>query len=145
MKIDGYPTNVVPLNQENTQKSTNDGPFTFSDIMGKALGETSGVVPADPPANCQAVTVDPPSDMPELWNQINSLLNTLENYSHSLADPATTLKQISPLVDDLERQATEINQKLSQGQIGEGLNELAQQAVAQAQSESIKFNRGDYI
>lgn len=145
MKIDDYPPNVVPLDPARTQKSAAEGPYSFSDIMGKALGETNNAEAVSETAAGDLETDNNTNQLPDLWHQINGLLNTLEDYGESLADPGATLKQISPLMEDIQRQAKLIAAELEKQQGSENLRNLAQQTVAQAQAEMIRFNRGDYV
>ncbi len=145
MKIENYPPNVVPLDQARPRKGNAGDPQCFSAIMGKALGETSGSGQVSQSAAGQSVGQAGAAELPELWHQIDGLLTSLEDYSASLADPSTTLKQIGPLMDDIQRQTRMISERLGQQQGAGKLQELAHQAVAQAQAEMIRFNRGDYV
>lgn len=76
---------------------------------------------------------------------VNKALGVLDSYSQALADPQQSLKQISPLVKDLENEARNM-ERLSQSlPPGHGLKPVAESLAVLATVESMKFNRGDYV
>ena len=74
---------------------------------------------------------------------LEDLLNMLEEYEAALADPTASLKDLHPLVQDMQQKAQRLQDSLPQ--MEHSLTPLANQIISQAQVESIKFQRGDYI
>jgi hypothetical protein len=69
----------------------------------------------------------------------------MERYGQALGDPNRTLKEVEPLAVELEAQAQSLAEALQAGEVDPSLKELAQQALARAQVEALKFRRGDYL
>ena len=76
-------------------------------------------------------------------NALDDLLATLEEYEARLADPKTSLKELSPLVNNMQTKASALEADLPL--MDSSISPLANQIIGQAQIEAIKFNRGDYI
>lgn len=74
---------------------------------------------------------------------LEDLLGVLEKYETALADPSVSLKNLHPLVLDMQQKAQRLQEALPR--IESSLTPLANQIISQAQVESIKFQRGDYI
>lgn len=144
-KIDGTINNTIGLQSGGEKTRQSEAATSFSQIMEKAVMECEKLQASMGAEACQAVAATTSSELPPLWHQIDGLLSCLDEYGQSLADPNATLKQIGPLVDQLEQEASRITDQMNQGQIKGDLAELAEQAVAQAQVETIKFRRGDYV
>jgi len=75
----------------------------------------------------------------------DKLLDMLDTYSARLQDPAVSLKAIAPMLSDIQENAGDLMQeskKLTQADAG--LKKIASQTVLTAQTEYLKFQRGDY-
>lgn len=77
--------------------------------------------------------------------QVEDFLNTLDNYQKKLGDPASTLKDIYPLVTAMESETDKIIPFLDSLSDDDGLKDVLNRAVITATVEAIKFNRGDYL
>ncbi len=71
------------------------------------------------------------------------LLGLLDTYAKELSDPGKTLKDIEPLISDINESA-----RLLAAEAGEndpGLAGIARETAMTAAKEYAKFNRGDYV
>lgn len=81
----------------------------------------------------------------EALKQMEDTLSLLENYALALGDSENTLKDLSPLADELSLSAESLN-SASQGLgAGDPLKELSSEAAALAAAEALKFRRGDFV
>jgi hypothetical protein len=77
--------------------------------------------------------------------QIEKALGLLDQFSMALSDPSRTLKQVAPLVEDLEAESVKLG-RLSQELSGDnGLKALLNETAVLAGVEAAKFKRGDYV
>lgn len=73
------------------------------------------------------------------------LLDMLDTYSSKLEDPAIPLKNIAPVLDQIHANAGSLKQEAqSLSDSDSALKQIADQTVATAQAEYLKFQRGDY-
>ncbi len=78
--------------------------------------------------------------------QSDRILNLLDNYASALDDPKKTLKDIGPLVADIEKEVRLMESKASDHiRIDPKLKKLAQDVAITADVAVFKFQRGDYI
>lgn len=78
--------------------------------------------------------------------QTEKLLDLLDSYAGQLESSQVTLKQIAPMIQEINDAAGQLQQE-SQG-LGsdhEELKNIADQTVMTARSEYIRFQRGDYL
>jgi len=78
--------------------------------------------------------------------QTDKLLGMLDSYSSQLVDPDISLKSIAPIVEDINNNAGNLlkeTQNLTDSDVS--LKEIATHTVITAQTEYLKFQRGDYI
>lgn len=123
-------------------KASGKGGGSFSEVLAQKVGQQDKPVPASAP---QALDLGQPEVAPSpLFKGVDDMLQALERYSQALGDPNQTLKDIEPLADDLEAQASRLEELLGKNQSGP-LDELAAQATTQARVELMKFRRGDYV
>ena len=123
-----------------------DGSVSFSQHLANAMGvdggqENTGSVEGFAPVS-QVVVPQDTSDA--AVSAINSLLGTLEQYENALGDSSVSLKEIEPMVADMEKQAGELDRESVHIENQE-LRDLANSTITQATVESIKFRRGDYV
>lgn len=82
----------------------------------------------------------------DVANRTDKLLNLLDNYSQDLGNPEKSLKEIEPLLTDIRNSAQRLLEDAgSSGQADPKLNRIATETAMFANTEYIKFNRGDYI
>lgn len=146
MKINGE----LPLHLETNAKPTGHGHGSgagrgkFCDLLSQAVAAQD---PDQTTAASQEVApaVEPAAGPSPLWQQVNGLLDTLERYGQALGDPGKSLKEIEPLVRDLEGRVQRMQMEPAVASPDDPLAELAQQAMGQAKVAAIKFRRGDYL
>jgi len=145
MKIDNdlalvNSTHLKGSNRANSQESS-----SFSEVLAQAVAadveadtldvNESQVVP-------QTENVD--TGLPPLWSKVKDLLDYLEEYSQKLGNIEYSLKDLEPLVQNLEVGMEQVSQEMDPASQNPLVN-LAQQVLTQAQVEVIKYRRGDYV
>ena len=78
-------------------------------------------------------------------DRVENLLNTLDEYQQKLKDPHFSLKEIEPLVKQMEKEKGNLAPILNSLGEDDGLKGILNQALVTSSLETIKFNRGDYI
>lgn len=73
------------------------------------------------------------------------LIDRLEDYQKLLSDPDITLKQIQPVVEQLEKQADGSRAMMSDMPEGHPLRAIVQDVVANIDQEVARFNAGYYV
>ena len=73
------------------------------------------------------------------------LLDLLSEYQHKLANPAFTLRDISPLIDELKADNKRLVSSVNSLAEGDELKNILNQVIVTASVEIIKFDRGDYV
>ena len=75
----------------------------------------------------------------------SDLLNKLDQYIQKLSNPDISLKEIEPLISNINKEAGELSIELSKTDENQELKDIAGKSALSANSEYIKFMRGDYI
>ena len=73
------------------------------------------------------------------------LLDLLSEYQQKLANPAFTLRDISPLIDELKADNKCLVSSVNSLTEGDELKNILNQVIVTASVEIIKFDRGDYV
>ena len=73
------------------------------------------------------------------------LLDLLDEYQQKLANPVFTLRDISPLIDELKADNKRLVSSVHSLSEGDELKNILSQIIVTASVEIIKFNRGDYM
>lgn len=76
--------------------------------------------------------------------QVENYLNVLNEYQEKLMDPDVTLKELSPLVEQMTREGEKLSSILESLPKDDNLKEILNETLVLSSLESIKFNRGDY-
>lgn len=150
-KISGLPDNLRPVQQQNNKTETTDG--LFKEAFDKAL---SGSGETKPPEQTSALpplggvnTIDfstLESEQTDLNGKTVKLLDKLDQYGNKLGNPDVTLKEIEPLISKIKEEATELSIAISKSdKSSPELKQLAGESAVSANTEYIKFMRGDYI
>ena len=138
------------INQLKTNEQKNSQGGKFADALAKAQGTTETASSEEASSvtalgstsaigrilAAQAAGTNP-------VEKADQALNTLENYAQALGDPSKSLKEISSLVKDMEREAQELDELGSQASnptLGKILNDTSTLMSVEVE----KFNRGDY-
>ena len=84
-------------------------------------------------------------DRTQTVKSIDSFLNIMDAYERKMTDPQASLKDAYPLVQEMEKQTTELIPTLESLPDGDKLKDILNQALVTSTVEIIKFNRGDYV
>ena len=114
MKIDiDYILASLPAGTENSKtKSTQSG--NFSELLAQAVSEQverAKVVEEARASSSQAVTPMSDSSLPPLWYKVKGLLDSLDEYSQDLGNANKSLKELEPIIVDMEDQIQAIDQE----------------------------------
>jgi len=78
-------------------------------------------------------------------DRTENLIGLLDQYRHKLADPGITLKNIDPIIREIDRETDNLTPVLDSLPEGEELKDIINQTLVTASLEVTKFYRGDYI
>ncbi len=78
-------------------------------------------------------------------DRIENLIGLLDQYRHKLADPGITLKNIDPIIRQIDQETENLAPVLDSLPEGEELKNIINQTLVTASLEVTKFYRGDYI
>ena len=74
------------------------------------------------------------------------LLGLLDTYSNKLENPDISLKSIAPILEQINQNADSLlKESVSLGPGNQELKNIATQTVIAAQTEYLRFQRGDYV
>ena len=77
--------------------------------------------------------------------RIENLIGLLDQYRHKLEDPGITLKNIDPIIQEIDQETENLAPALDSLPEDDELNKLLNQTLVTASLEVTKFYRGDYI
>jgi hypothetical protein len=77
--------------------------------------------------------------------QTGEILDTLETYQQMLANPSTNLRNIQPVLAQLEQEANCVSTSMNQLPQGHELREIMHETLIQVNQEIERFNQGVYI
>ena len=86
-----------------------------------------------------------PTQNKSIIERVENLLNILDEYQEKLKDPGISLKEIDPIIKQMEREKINLAPVLDSIVEGDGLKNILNQTLVTSSLETIKFNRGDYI
>jgi len=93
-----------------------------------------------------AATPDSAPHQIDTLKQSDRILDLLDNYANALDDPKKTLKDMGPLVANIEKEVRLMESKaFDHIQNDPKLKKLAQDVAVTANVAVFKFQRGDYI
>ena len=79
-------------------------------------------------------------------DKTDKLLTMLETYASQLDDTSVSLKNIEPVLEEINADATSLlEEALSLGEDDQGLIDIATSTAVTAKTEYLKFQRGDYL
>jgi hypothetical protein len=78
-------------------------------------------------------------------DRIENLIGLLDQYRHKLADPGITLKNIDPIIREIDQETENLAPVLDSLPEDEDLKNIVNQTLVTASLEVSKFYRGDYI
>lgn len=135
--------------QDSPRKSGNKDAFTSA--LNRALDKT-------PPSDIQqnlpqglgeipsAQTIQIPTQSDLVSGSTEKLLELLDTLSAQLQDPGVSLKHMAPVLETIHNSADQlVKETRFLGSDHAGLRDIANQTAVTAQTEYIKFQRGDYL
>nr|NJM02558.1 hypothetical protein [Desulfobacula sp.] len=123
---------------------------SFGTALNKALDKSQETGTEGTPANAlteiasKELNFISTSDI--VSEKTNALLDMLEAYASKLDDPGVSLKTIAPVLEEINTEAGGLlkdTQRLTDTDAT--LKKVATQTVVAAQTEYLKFQRGDYL
>ncbi|MFN2357278.1 MAG: hypothetical protein ABR534_06025 [Desulfotignum sp.] len=142
-------TQPVKKPQGETRKPGNKDAFTSA--LDRALDKTE---PSEMPGttahglgeitSARAMPVPAQSDL--VSGNTEKLLGLLDTYADQLQNPGVSLKQLAPVLEAINQKADQlVTETRSLGPDHAGLRDIATQTAVAAQTEYVKFQRGDYL
>ncbi|MBT8374692.1 MAG: hypothetical protein KJN80_07265 [Deltaproteobacteria bacterium] len=86
-----------------------------------------------------------PTQNSSIIERIENLLNILDDYQKKLKDPDTSLKEIDPIIKQMEKEKENLAPVLESIKKDDGLKNVLNQVLVTSALETMKFNRGDYV
>lgn len=84
-------------------------------------------------------------ELSQAVRQTDEVLNLIESYRNKLADPNASLKEVYPLVQQMEKKSAELIPVWESLPDGDKLKDVLNRIIVTSTVEAIKFNRGDYV
>ena len=84
-------------------------------------------------------------DKPLVLERLENLIGLLDQYRNKLADPGITLKNIDPIIKQIDLESEKLGPALESLPPEDELKDLMNQTLVTASLEVTKFYRGDYI
>lgn len=150
-------TNINPINEplpafgtSNVKPLKSGDSESFGIALNKALDKTQESEAEGTPANAlmeigsKELNIINTSDI--VTGKTDTLLDMLDSYSSKLDDPAVSLKSIAPVLEEINNKAGSLlkeTQFLTDADAA--LKKIATQTALTAQTEYLKFQRGDYL
>jgi len=86
-----------------------------------------------------------PTQNSSIIERTENLLNILDEYQEKLRDPDISLKEIDPIIKQMEKEKENLTPVLDSIVEDDGLKDVLNQVLVTSSLETIKFNRGDYV
>lgn len=134
-----------------TQNKTRvrEGSEAFDALLNHALdqkespGSVSGVSGLQ---ELDAVRLEPATPSAIVYGKTDELLGLMDNYAAQLGNTDISLKAIAPVLEQMNADADDlIKETRFLGNQDSGLKEIATRTAIAAQTEYVKFQRGDYL
>lgn len=138
----------LPINPAAKPEAKPTGEANFAQILQKALGGNQKTQSTQAPMGLELLSaLNPVAGTDQANNQkmVEDVLSTLENYSQGLGQTDLSLKSLSPMVESLEQHSQQLQAAAQKLPANSPLKKVMQEAAALAYTESVKFNRGDYV
>ena len=151
MKInanDQIPKHLNPVTQTKPEPSRDE---SFGSILkahvNSSTKEKAGTQQTAfiPPLNGVNMNISARFDPHDAIDRTENLIGLLDQYRHKLADPSATLKQIDPIVQEIDQEAKNLTLVLGTLPDNEGIKRLLNETLVTASMEVTKFYRGDYV
>ncbi len=135
------------ISQQNKPRKAEDGLFEKS--LNQAMNISQGTKEIKAPdglGEIHQVSFAPVTKyVPPVVEKTGKLLDRLENYARNLENPDVSLRDLEPVITDIENSAAKLLRDAENTPGADpALKSLAKQTAAMANAEYIKFQRGDY-
>jgi hypothetical protein len=153
MKINNADEILKGVFRKTTPKKEESNDKQFSEILKDSLSPTQKSEPlsqnhhilrSTPVINIQPAMVLQEAES-TVVGRVYKLLNVLDDYRMKLGDPQMSLKEVDPVVKQLESENENLKPVLESLADGDKLKEIVNDALVTASLEVIKYKRGDYI
>ena len=134
------------INKNKNAQGTDFGAVLKNEVE-KSSELKSGPQKMSPISSLSSIQLDmlSPAQNGSIIDRVENLLNVLDEYQQKLKDPHFSLKEIDPLVKQMEKEKENLAPVLDSLVEDDGLKDILNQALVTSSLETIKFNRGDYI
>jgi len=151
MKIDNQHQVLKNIYQDSKTEPRQVAGEKFGDILTETIDnnkpEAAGTRPA---AFVNSLSKIRPTSTVDLDRQaaidrVENLLGLLDDYRQSLSDPRVSLRQVDPIVQEMDKVKETLTPVLDSLPDDEKLKDIVNQTLVTASLEITKFYRGDYI
>ncbi len=135
--------------QPQTRQTAGDSGAAFDAVLNSALEKSASGQPGNTVSGLEEIAA--PSLKLETMSSIvtgktDTLIGMLEDYAGQLENPQVSLRQIEPVLSELNTKAGALMEKAKfLGDADSDLKEIATQTAVTARTEYMKFQRGDYM
>lgn len=138
------------LDSQSTRVSQTNGQTQgFESLLDSALEKTQASgeeTQTSELGEISALSFDIPTVSSIVTDKTDKLLTSLENYASQLDDTSVSLKNIEPVLEELNADAASLlEETLSLGEDDQELIDIATSTAVTAKTEYLKFQRGDYL
>jgi hypothetical protein len=138
-------------NDQKTNKVAKTTENKFEDILQQTINKSSScedqtmILP--PVQNISNIKFDRISNIDRTQNieKVEKYLDVLENYQKKLENQSVNLKEMYPLVTQMESEVENMLALLNSLPDEDGMKDILNRALVTSTVEVIKFNKGDYI
>jgi len=151
MKVENNENIQKSLYPEKINKNEKTQGIGFSAVLKNEVEKSSNVIsgnqkmPSISSISPIQLNMLSPAQNGSIIDRVENLLNVLDEYQEKLNDPHFSLKEIDPLVKQMEKEKENLAPVLDSLVEDDGLKDILNQALVTSSLEAIKFNRGDYI
>jgi len=151
MKIDNQHQILKSIYPDSKNEPRQVAGEKFGDILKETIGnkksQTAGARQAAFANSLSAIrptsTVD--LDRQAAIDRVENLLGLLDNFRQNLSDPRINLRQIDPIIQEMDKLKETLEPVLDSLPDDEKLKDIVNQTLVTASLEITKFYRGDYI
>jgi hypothetical protein len=147
MKIEDLLSLAITPQRPEAKPTAQEGADFAQQLKQALAGDTTATTATQATVSpTQLAAVTPVTQVESTPSEVlDTVLSSLDNYRDALANTNLPLKKLATLVQNLEQDSQRL-QSLAQGLPDSSpLKQVMEQAAALAYTESVKFNRGDYV
>jgi hypothetical protein len=151
MKIENNENIQKSLYPDKINKNENAQGIDFGAVLKNEVEKSSNVIsghqklPSLSSVSPIQLNILSPAQNGSIIERVENLLNILDEYQQKLNNPHFSLKEIEPLVKQMENEKQNMAPVLDSLVEDDGLKDILNHALVTSSLETIKFNRGDYI